>query len=196
MTGNFQHISNGGLKQPNKGVNWPTMGIHLVRYNRPLDLYRGNRLKDSSWRKLGWRKDLAVFGIAKRWIDENGDSKRLPVTGVMAQIGKQVSGTNQVNAGAEWSYDGTIDRRLKDDSIAGSPHKVALTGGHEFLLGRFIFSQHIGIYIFNDNPYTDSWFHRWGLLYRAGNRYWLGFNLKAHRHVADYIDVRLMYSWR
>ena len=190
VTGNFQHISNGGLKQPNKGVNWPTMGIHLVRYNRPLFLYRGTRLKDTSWRSLGWRKDLAVFGIAKRWIDESGESKRLPVTGLMAQIGKQVSGINQVNGGAEWSYD-----RIKEDSIAVSPHKVAILAGHEFLLGRFIFTQHVGIYIFKDNPYTDPWFHRWGLLYKAGKHYWLGFNLKAHRHLADYIDVLLMYSW-
>jgi hypothetical protein len=196
FTGNFQHISNGGLKQPNKGVNWPTMGIHLLRYNSPLDLYRGFRMKDTSWRSLGWRKDLGLFGIAKRWIDENGESKRLPVVGMVAQIGKQVSGINQVNAGAEWSYDGTIDKRLKDDSLAGSPHKLALMGGHEFLLGRFIFSQQIGVYIFNHNPYTEPWFHRWSLLYRAGKHYWFGFNLKAHRHVADYIDVRLMYSWR
>ena len=196
LTGNFQHISNGGLKEPNKGVNWPTAGLHFLRYNRPVDFYRGSRQKDDSWRRLGWRKDLAVFAVGKRWIGGNGKSKRLPVAGLMAQIGKQVGVINQLNTGAEWSYDGVIDKRLKDDSIAGSPHKLAIIGGHEFLLGRFIFSQQLGIYVFKDNPYTDDWFHRWGLLYRAGNRLWFGLNLKAHRHVADYIDLRVVYSWR
>ena len=196
LTGNFQHISNGGLKQPNKGVNWPTVGLHLLRYNRPPELYRGSRQKDTAWRSLGLRKDIVVFGIGKRWINENGGSTRLPVAGVMAQIGKQVGGINHLNAGAEWSYDGTIDKRLKADSLEGSAHKLALSGGHEFLLSRFIFSQQLGVYIFRDNPYNDTWFHRWGLLYRAGHHYWLGFNLKAHRHVADYIDLRLVYSWR
>lgn len=195
LTANFQHISNGGLREPNKGVNWPTVGLHLVRYHKPLELYRGSRQKDESWRSLAWRKEVAVFGIGKRWVDENGDTKRLPVGGVMTQIGKQVGAINQVNAGIEWSYDGFTDKRLKVDSIAGSPHKLGIMGGHEFLPGKFIFSQQLGIYIFKDNPYTDFWFHRWGLLYRAGNNYWLGFNLKAHLHVADFIDLRLVYSW-
>ena len=52
------------------------------------------------------------------------------------------------------------------------------------------------IYVFKNNPYTDDWFHRWGLLYKAGKHYWFGLNLKAHRHVADYIDLRVLYSWR
>jgi hypothetical protein len=195
LTANFQHISNGGLREPNKGVNWPTVGLHLVRYQKPFELYRGSRQKDESWRSSAWRKEVAVFGIAKRWIDENGESKRLPVGGVMAQIGKQVGVINQVNAGIEWSYDDTTEKRLKADSIAGSPHKLGLMGGHEFLLGKYIFSQQIGIYIFKDSPYNRSWFHRWGLLYKAGNNFWLGFNLKAHLHVADFIDLRLVYSW-
>ena len=195
LTTSFQHISNGGLREPNKGVNWPTVGLHMVKYHMPLDLYRGSRQKDDSWRSLAWRKEVGMFGIAKRWIDENGDSKRLPVGGIMAQIGKQVGGINHVNAGVEWSYDGPADKQLKADSIAGSPHKLALMGGHEFLLGEFIFSQQAGIYIFRDNPYAGSWFHRWGLLYKAANNYLVGFNLKAHLHVADYIDLRLVYSW-
>src|SRR5688500_11048330 len=27
---NYQHISNGGLRQPNKGINWPTAGISVI----------------------------------------------------------------------------------------------------------------------------------------------------------------------
>jgi hypothetical protein len=196
LTGNFQHISNGGLKEPNKGVNWPTAGLHLLRYNKPFRFYLGSRQKDSSWRNAGWRKDLVVFAIGKRWIGYNGQSKRLPVAGLTVQVGKQAGVIDQVNAAAEWSYDGVIDKRLKDDSITGSPHKLAIMGGHEFLLGRFIFSQQLGIYVFRKNPYSEPWFHRWGLLYRAGKHYWFGLNLKAHLQVADYIDLRIVYSWQ
>ncbi len=196
LTGNFQHISNGGLKEPNKGVNWPTAGLHLLRYKKPLQLYRGSRQKDTSWRNLAWRKDLAVFGIGKRRISNNGQSKRLPVVGVTAQVGKQAGVINHFSAGAEWSYDDVIYKSLEEDSIGGSAHKGALMVGHEFLLARFIFSQQLGVYIFKNDPYADPWFHRWGLLYRAGKHTWFGLNLKAHRHVADYIDLRVVYSWR
>jgi hypothetical protein len=196
LTANFQHISNGGIKEPNKGVNWPTVGLHLVRYNKPLILYRGTREKNDAWRSLSWRKDVGVSGAIKRWIDEDGNSKQLPVIGAMAHIGKQVGQIHQLTAGVEWTYDGTIDKRLLVDTLPGSPHKVGLMGGHEFLLGRIIFSQQVGIYVYKDNPDADKWFHRWGLLYRAGKHYWLGFNLKAHLHVADFIDLRVVYSWR
>jgi hypothetical protein len=114
----------------------------------------------------------------------------------MAQIGKQVGGIHHLSAGAEWSYDDVIYKRLRDDSIAGSAHKCAVMVGHEFLLAKFTFSQHLGVYVYKDNPYADPWFHRWGLLYRAGKHYSVGLNLKAHRHVADYIDLRMVYSWR
>ena len=139
---------------------------------------------------------MGGYGIGKRWIGNDGNSKRLPVVGALAQFGKQVGLINHLNAGVEWSYDGTIDKKLKEDTISGSPHKLGLMGGHEFLLGRIIFSQQVGVYIFKNNPDTGNWFHRWGLLYKTGNHYWLGFNLKAHLHVADFIDLRLVYSWR
>lgn len=196
VTGNFQHISNGGLKEPNKGVNWPTAGLHVIRYSKPLNIYRGGRQRDNSWRTLGWRKDVAVFGIGKRWVGTNGQGKRLPVAGAIAQIGKQVGIINHVHAGAEWSYDGVIKRRIKEDSIAATPRKIAVMAGHEFLLARFTFSQQLGIYILKNEPYTDDWFHRWGVQYRATKNCWVGLNLKAHRHVADYIDLRVIFSWR
>lgn len=117
------------------------------------------------------------------------------MVGVVAQMGKQAGLINHLNAGMEWSYDDVIDKDLLDDSIPGSPQQWAFLAGHEFLLGRFRFSQQLGIYILKDNPYSDDWFHRWGINYRAGKHYAVGLNLKAHRQVADYIDLRLMYSW-
>ena len=196
VSANFQHISNGGMKQPNKGVNWPTVGLHLQRYARPLNLYNGSRHKDTAWRQLGWRKDLAIFGMAKRWLNDNGSSSRVAVAGAVLQVGKQVGSINHLSMGLEASYNGTINHRLKADTLAGNSWKLALVGGHEFLLGRFMFSQQLGWYLYQANPYYDRWFHRWGLLYRLRPSYWLGFSLKAHKHVADFVDLRLMYSWR
>jgi hypothetical protein len=86
--------------------------------------------------------------------------------------------------------------QLEKDSVKASPVRAGLLGGHEFLLGKFIFSQRVGIYLFDQTPYYDAWFHCWGIHYRAGKSLGVGLNLKAHKHVAEYIDVRVVYSFR
>jgi hypothetical protein len=188
-SGSFQHISNGGLRQPNKGVNWPAFAMHLQYSPQPAHLYRGSKNpKTTNWKNQPLRKDIGLFGIAKRYIDSTGQDSREPILGVVGQLSKQVGRTNALTLGAEVSYDVSLQKRLEQDGLRGSPVRAGILVGHEFLLGRFIFSQRIGVYVFNRNPYFDSW-------YKLNKHWWAGFNLKAHRHVADYIDLRLLYSW-
>jgi hypothetical protein len=73
--------------------------------------------------------------------------------------------------------------------------QIPLVDGHEFLLGKFIFSQQIGYYLYKPAPYDRDWFHRWGIMAKVNKHWWAGFNLKAHLQVADFIDVRVIYSW-
>jgi len=51
----------------------------------------------------------------------------------------------------------------------------------------------LGIYVFDQTPYHDQLYHRWTFTYRPARRLGIGFSLKAHRHVADYMDLRLNY---
>jgi len=37
-------------------------------------------------------------------------------------------------------------------------------------------------------------YHRWGIQYRIVKNFGVALTLKAHRHVADYGDLRLIYS--
>ena len=67
--------------------------------------------------------------------------------------------------------------------------------GHEFLLGKFLFSQQIGYYLFKKHVPSDNWYHRWGLVYRFNQKINFGINLKVHRHIADFIDFRIGYSF-
>jgi hypothetical protein len=61
-------------------------------------------------------------------------------------------------------------------------------------LGKFLFSQRIGVYVFDQTPYYDQVYHRWGIDYMI-NRHWgIGMNLLAHRQVADFIDIRITHS--
>lgn len=193
---NYQHISNGGLRQPNKGINWPTAGISVIYQKNPRPYYKAPRSKEKFWKDHALRWDIGVFGIAKRGTDENGNSHRMPLVGGTIQAGKQVGRINMLTLGAEMYGDRSLSMQLKRDSIDASALRAGLLIGHEFLLGKFVFSQRLGIYIFNQTPYYDLIYHRWGIHYFMNKHLGVGMQLKAHRHVADFVDLRITYSWQ
>lgn len=192
---NYQHESNGGLREPNKGINWPTAGLALSYQPDARTYFRGTRVKEKFWRDRPLRWDVAVFGIARRSLDENGQSRRLPLVGLGVQGAKQVGRINNLTLGLEGYYDEELHQDLQKDSLDVPPVKVGLQVGHEFILGRFLFSQQLGVYLYDKTPYFDQLYHRWGIVYRAGRHLGIGFNLKAHRQVADFADLRVVYSF-
>ncbi|MFB6257829.1 MAG: hypothetical protein ABEH38_03970 [Flavobacteriales bacterium] len=40
----------------------------------------------------------------------------------------------------------------------------------------------------------DPIYHRWGLTYFLNSDLFVGIDLKAHRHIADFIDLRFGFS--
>ena len=82
----------------------------------------------------------------------------------------------------------------KSDSL-GEWRKVGVALGHEFLLGKLIFSQQLGYYLYNPDWDGDILYQRWGLVYYFTDYFAFGINLKAHRNVADFVDFRVTYSF-
>jgi len=195
-TVNYQHISNGGMRQPNKGLNWPTAGLAVNYIPRPVPYFSGERSKEKYWKDQPIRWDIGVFGMGKRAPTDSGNSKRAPIIGLQTQAAKQVGRINALTAGVEISADRSLEMQLEKDSVEASAIRAAFLGGHEFLLGKFIFSQRIGVYFFDQTPYYDAWFHCWGISYRVNKYLGIGLNLKAHKQVAEYIDLRFVYSFR
>jgi hypothetical protein len=193
---NYQHMSNGGMRQPNKGINWPTAGIALSYQKEDRNFYTGIKIKEKNWKNEAPRWDIAVFGIAKRIRDENGNSKRLPLLGLAVQGSKQIGTIHALTAGVEVFHDEALKHKIKNDSLNSSALRSGVLIGHEFLLGKFIFSQRLGIYVFNPTDYFNTIYHRWGIHYRLNKSWGAGFNLQAHRHVADFIDLRIIYSFQ
>ena len=192
---NYQHESNGGLREPNKGINWPTAGIALSYQPQAATYYTGQRIKERTWTRRPLRWDAILFGIARRDLDERGQSRRLPLVGVGVQAAKQVGRISNITLGVEGYRDEELRMELLKDSIDVPPVKAGLQAGHEFILGRFLFTQQVGVYIYDKTPYFDRLYHRWGVQYRMG-RVGVGFNLKAHKQVADFADLRVSYSFK
>ncbi|MFT2009824.1 acyloxyacyl hydrolase [Pontibacter sp. 13R65] len=191
---NYQHISNGGLSKPNKGINWPTAGVAISYQPISRTYYTQPRTTEKYWRGTPPRWDLTAFGIARRGYDAEGNRERFPMLGLALQGAKQVGRLSNLTLGAELYYDAELKARLANDSINASPIKAGIMAGHEFILGQFLFSQRLGVYAFDQSPYFDRIYHRWGIHYSLNHNFGFGFNLLAHRQVAEFIDLRVTYS--
>jgi hypothetical protein len=195
LSGNYQHVSNGGLRQPNKGINWPTAGIGVDHTLRPVPLGRpGRRVRSQEWRSAIPRKDFYVFGGIQNVAA--GESAQFPIIGAGATYSRQIGRINSLTAGVEAHMDYALREQLARDSLTHlSAVRAGVLLGHEFLLGKVLFSQQMGFYAFQQTPYFPRLYQRWGLLYRFGRSFSAGINLKAHGHIANFWDVRLVKHW-
>ena len=191
---NYHHESNGGMKRPNKGINWPTAGIELSYQKKSRPFYSGNRTNEKFWKHHSLRWDAGIFGVPRRATDDDGNRIHKLLVGANLQAAKQVGRINTLTLGTEIYHDEELRLRLKRDSLDASAMKAGILVGHEFLLGKFLFSQRLGYSVLDQTPYYDKLYHRWGLQYRINKNIGVGFNLQAHRQVADYVDLRITYS--
>ena len=191
---NYHHESNGGMKRPNKGINLPTGGIALSYQKKSRPFYIGHRTNEKFWKYHSLRWDAGFFGIPRRTTDDDGNRIHKLLVGANIQAAKQVGRINALTFGTELYHDEELRLRLKRDSLDVTALKAGILVGHEFILGKFLFSQRLGYSVLDQTPYYDKLYHRWGLQYRINHHIGVGFNLQAHRQVADYVDLRFTYS--
>ncbi|MFC4871877.1 acyloxyacyl hydrolase [Negadavirga shengliensis] len=185
LTLHYNHISNGGQRQPNRGMNFPTLGIGISYLVRDLDLPDHEAEKAS--KKVAWHADF--FGTMR---DDPVNPGRKPSFGVSAGSIYRIGRVNGLGAGAEINWD------LAANEISGSGNAAILGTyfSHHFLFGRFDFSQRMTWYIQKPVGYQPdrTFFQRYILSYEIFKGVRVGVGLKTHGHVAENIDFRI--GWR
>lgn len=184
----FNHNSNGGIYHPNYGINFPTASLGIV-----YDL--DTKIKDLiTPEKFKWSFNVMPFASYKTIpLDRKHFNW---IYGLAFQANRRVWQINSFNLGVEWVSDYSLKRSLQ---ISGRPdrdyNRMGILAGHAFLFDRFYFSQQIGYYAYNPAPGTYHMYHRWGLYYQFSKNWMAGFNLSAHKQTADYLDIRVIYSF-
>ncbi len=186
--GTYKHISNGGLRQPNKGINFPSATLGLNYTLLPAD-FPERQLTEAMLDQHERDFLVAVFGTGKDRRDK--PSRKLPLLGIAAYVSQPIGRISALTGGAEWIADFTLREYLQDEEENKSFQRGALLAGHELRIGRIRFSQQLGIYVYAPHKARDPVYQRWGLEYHSGGRMFYGINLKAHRHVADFVDIRV-----
>lgn len=199
LTGGFNHISNGGIKNPNLGINFPTLSVSVERYLSKPSFTAWEREEGLRLDKDTHKFFLEYFATGKAVYKAQ---ERYLVTGLTASYGVVIGRINGIRFGLEAIYDGAarerIDRNALPDGFEDTPdyRTLGLLFGNDFLLGRFLFYQHLGVYLYENYTYMDPVYQRYGLSYflDKSKKFLIGINLKAHRHDADFLDFRIGYK--
>jgi len=187
---NYNHISNGGMKDPNKGINYPTVSLGLDYYLRNATF---ESFPQSDWRESVAHKTryfISAFAT-KRELEIDNEQKTFPAAGFNFRVNHQVSRINAIAAGLEVMGDWGAREKSKQAGQTSSHYMAGLFVGNDFLLGRFMFGQQFGVYVFNPYGGTPDLYQRYFLDFFATKSVTTGIGLKAHGHVADFLDFRI-----
>jgi hypothetical protein len=188
---NYNHASNGGLSLPNKGINYPTFSLGADYAPMGIDFKERARNLEKRRPSPRLRVYAGVAGTLKR--PSGADTQQNRVWGVWVNGVYYVGKWSGLNLGVEWINDGARKVKMQRENIPGRHERGGILAGHEFLLGRVVFSQQLGVYFFDQFKIHDPVYQRYGLGLHVTKRLFAGFSLKAHRHVADLLELRV--SW-
>ena len=187
---NYNHISNGGLKQPNIGINYPTLGLGLDYTPHPIPVK--NRQKGDFKGIKNKRYDISMFYFPKKIL---ANTKYFTVFGVSTGISQQVGRISSLTVDLEWMWDYSLKWELEQLGKDKNYQRGGLLLGHEFLMGRFTFSQKIGPYIYDVAKYDDPVYQRYGINFHFTENIFTGIHIKAHRHIADFMSIKLGWTF-
>ncbi len=184
----YNHISNGGVKQPNYGMNFPMFGLGLVYYPKGKPEFP-EQIKEGFKPKMFY--NLYAFGMFKKVEgDINYTEKTTYVYGLYGLVGRTISVTNGFSIGVEYLNDGAVKEEIRRAGQEQNHNKFSGLIGHHLLFGKFDFSQYWGTYIYASSK-PSAFYQRYTLTYKFTDQILGGVTLKAHGDAADSFHVLL-----
>ena len=185
---NFNHISNGGIKDPNKGMNFPTAAVNIQYTINPMDDkgvpddYTGKSLRDTNILRIGsfisgkMKPDTDLYNREFCWI-----------YGIWGFAGRRILPQLSIVGGFEWIRDGYEKEGYSRQNIDKPYNKLSLLSGIDFNFGNFIFSIKCGAYLYPNGFQDDFLYQKYDLMYNLYDNFKIGVYLNAHANVADFM---------
>jgi hypothetical protein len=190
LSANYNHISNGAMKVPNLGINYPTAGVGLEYYFRPMPDFTKSFETETDTRKSA--QYLTLQGITGfRWV--YGEFTR--ATGVSVRYVRQLRTFYAFSAGAELIADGGVRKVIEIEEEKQVDYKrFALTAGQNFMLGKITFSQNLGFYLYSPYKAKNFFYEKYELLYSFSSAISAGMCVKSHAIDAELMGFAVNYS--
>jgi hypothetical protein len=187
----YNHISNGGLKEPNKGINYPTASLGVNYYvHRPVPSVNPYKdiVNDFS---LSPRMELYTF-IARKEIETNNHGA---LWGFGGSAYWPISRINAVGGQLEVTHNIAQQKRYENSGLESAAWQLGIAATNDFPLGKFYFSQSFGYYLLKLRSEDYDFYQRYVLTYSIQKRLLIGVALRAHGHIADFLELRLGWQW-
>lgn len=187
------HYSNGGATKPNFGVNLPTAQLGLnYQPARPAPPAGAAPAPPAD---VG-HNFLYLSASAGSKQRTGGDPTHYLVTSLSVAGGRRLNAKSNLLLGLEGFDDRSLPAVLRDDpDHAQGPlpdtKKASVFGGHELLLGRLAVVSQLGLYFYSPYQSSTSYYERIGLKYQFTDHLFGALDLKAHRTVADVLEIKL-----
>jgi hypothetical protein len=179
------HISNGGKRDPNEGMNFPGVGIGMSYAfdQQKLDQRTRERFDGKSWYLIAH-----AFGSQRTaQANLNWPEEVRGLGGVNVGVVRRTSRINGIGGGGEIYYDGINSvfqqqsRRTIQTVVSG------LSIQHYLFFGKLLFGQQFAWYITPNTGYRQSIYQRYFLEYELIENWYAGVSLKAHADHSDYL---------
>jgi len=188
LTAQFSHISNGGARDPNWGINFPTFGVGLEYMLQPGSLKPRLRrpFTDRSIKVItnvfGGRRLLQARDI---WPDQHG-----AIAGVNTGVVKPLGRISAIGLGGELYYDGTSNLREARDQKEYSDMIGAISIQHYFFFGKVLFGQQLVYQVTRLNPdVANHIYQRFFLEYQLYRHWYGGITLKSRGNVSENLSI-------
>jgi len=195
LAANYNHISNAGMRYPNKGMNFPTLSLGVEKHfgDQQFPTYA----RQPGLRKQPWHRYLFVGG-SRRSLEADSLYERSSHLNMGLETGvlRPISNINGISGGVELYYNGADAEQARRESDESVPLRLSLTLGHALVFGKLSFTQQMGYNVYEPQIIADkTFFQRYAICYQLGKWFNAGVSIKAHGHTADYIDVRIGARW-
>ncbi len=140
LSANYNHISNGGSRQPNRGMNFPTVAAGMIYTANPLPFPDPRQ-----WSKPRLTKRLVMrlmpFASIRTLPQTDLFSERATwLLGITATAGWRLNRFHTLSGGTEFVHDGYIREQRRRDNRPPDGWQAAMLGGYELWLGRYVFA--------------------------------------------------------
>ncbi len=188
----YSHISNGGMQEPNKGLNYPTGAISLSYSWEGINFEERKKVPLS---ELDMQKSIVISTFAAgKAIDATRVTYTVP--GLEVKYSQQLGRVSALVGGFEWISNLAYREEIRQLQSGQDHNQLAVLVGHEFLLGNFTFTQLAGVYVYKDYDVKPDWYQRYGLVWYPFDNFFLGSQIKVHSQVAEFLDFRVGYRIR
>jgi hypothetical protein len=195
LAANYNHISNGGVKLPNKGLNYPSFSAGL---DYSFKKSHFTRIKDLDEKKeefrMRWRKDFGIY-LGFRGITD--DEKLYYVYGIFGQFAWQFGRVSALPIGLDFTHDrAELARSEIYPSISSrAANKLSFYTGYDYILGKMVLSFNLGAYLYSPDRISVWLYQRYIVRVKVYKFIIAGLSLKAHGHIAEFFDVRIGMSF-